>query len=331
MGISLKDIAIAIGVSKTTVSWVLSGRGDEKKISMQMQEKIQTYARIHNYRPNLLAKSLNSGVSNTIGLIVPSIADEFYAQIARQVELEAEKYGYTVTFCSSEADPARETRLIQMLKARQVDGLIIAATKYSKDEIVTLKEEKFPFVLIDRFFPELEANYVIVDNQGGTYEVVKRLIANGRRKIAFLTTDTHLLVMQMRYDGYRQALEEALIEVDDRLVVCVSRSDYENDIIEKLNVLFQQNPDIDAFFFSTHYLGLESLRYLYKHCPEKVDEIGLGCFHGSPSFSILAPKMLIIMQPIDMIGRRSVDILIKSIQGELQEACREVLEMTMAH
>lgn len=330
MSISLKDIAIAIGVSKTTVSWVLSGRGDEKKISMQMQEKVQAYARTHNYRPNLLAKSLNSGISNTIGLIVPSIADEFYAQIARQVELEAEKYGYTVTFCSSEADPVRETRLIQMLKARQVDGLIIAATKYSKDEIEILKEEAFPFVLIDRFFPELDANYVIVDNRGGTYQVVKRLIAAGHRKIAFLTTDTHLLVMQMRYDGYCQALEEASIPIDSAIVINVARSDYENDIIVKLDMLFRQNPDIDAFFFATHYLGLESLRYLYKYAPARICEMGLGCFHGSPSFSILAPEMLIIRQPIEMIGKRSVEILIKSIQDESPGICSEVLEMTMA-
>lgn len=309
------------------MSWVLSGRGDEKKISMLMQEKVKAYARTHNYRPNLLAKSLNSGVSNTIGLIVPSIADEFYAQIARQVELEAEKYGYTVTFCSSEADPVREARLIHMLKARQVDGLIIAATKHSKKEIVELNDEKFPFVLIDRFFPELDTNYVIVDNHGGTYDVVRRLIASGRRKIAFITTDTHLLVMQIRYDGYRQALHEAQIEVDDQLVVSVSRADYEKDTAVKLDALFQQHPDIDGLFFSTHYLGLESLRYLYKQGFKRVAEMGLGCFHTSPSFSILAPDMFLVTQPIEAIGRRSVDVLIKSIRGEQSAPCQEVLAM----
>lgn len=329
MRTSLKDIALALNVSKTTVSWVLSGRGDENKISMPMQEKIKEYAKSHGYQPNLLAKSLNSGITNTIGLVVPSIADTFYAQIAKEVELEAEKLGYTVTFCSSEANPVRESKMIQMLKAKQVDGLIIAATKHSKDEIENLMNESYPFVLIDRFFPELNTNYVIVDNENGVHCVIEKLISNGRKRIAFVTTDTHLVVMQLRLEGYKKALMAGGIPFDPQMVIEVERSDYENDIAKKLEKLFKSGSEIDAFFFSTHYLALEALRFFYKHKIDITNKIGLGCFHISPSLSILAPQMIIVEQPVSLIGKQSVDILNQNIKNKQSTVTQNVLSMVL--
>lgn len=330
MNISLKDIATALNVSKTTVSWVLSGRGDERKISAAMQEKIKEYARQHDYRPNLLAKSLNSGETNTIGLVIPSIADTFYAQIALEVELEAERMGYTVTFCSSEASPERESKMIQMLKAKQVDGLIIAATKHTKDEVENLTRESYPFVLIDRFYPELTTNYVIVDNKNGIQSITEKLIGKGRKRIVFVTTDTHLVVMQRRFEGYKEALQKASIPLDPEIVIEVIRSDYEKDIIRKLDDLFRKTPDIDAFVFSTHYLALEALRYFYKHQMDITDKIALACFHRSPSLSILAPQMIIVDQPVASIGKQAVDILIRSIKDKQAPVIQKVLPMVFS-
>lgn len=329
MGISLKDIATALNVSKTTVSWVLSGRGDEKKISMAMQEKIKEYAKSRNYHPNLLAQSLNSGETKTIGLVVPSIADSFYAQIAREIELEAEKLGYTVTFCSSEANADRESKMIRMLKAKQVDGLIIAANKHSKEEVEVLMKESYPFVLIDRFFPELDTNYVIVDNKNGVQCVINKLIETGRKKIAFITTDTHLVVMQMRYDGYKNALKEASLPFEPQIVTDVVRSNYEEDIIKKMDDLLNKEPDIDAFFFATHYLALEALRYFYKRGID-ITKKGFGCFHTSPALHILAPQMIIVEQPVPLIGKQSVDILVQYIKEKQNPAIQTILPMSLA-
>lgn len=329
MGISLKDIATALNVSKTTVSWVLSGRGDEKKISMAMQEKIKEYAKSRNYHPNLLAQSLNSGETKTIGLVVPSIADSFYAQIAREIELEAEKLGYTVTFCSSEANADRESKMIRMLKAKQVDGLIIAANKHSKEEVEVLMKESYPFVLIDRFFPELDTNYVIVDNKNGVQYVINKLIETGRKKIAFITTDTHLVVMQMRYDGYKNALKEASLPLESQIVTEVVRSNYEEDIIKKMDDLLNQEPDIDAFFFATHYLALEALRYFYKRGID-ITKKGFGCFHTSPALHILAPQMIIVEQPVPLIGKQSVDILVQYIKEKQNPVIQTILPMSLA-
>jgi LacI family transcriptional regulator len=328
MSSSQKDIAKALNVSKTTVSWVLTNQGDERKISAITQEKIRAYAKKMDYQPNLLAKSLISGKTHTLGLIVPSIGDEFYAQIAREIELEAETYDYTLTFCSSEADAERENKMIRMLKSKRVDGLIIAPTKLSKVELEIMIAERFPFVLIDRFFPELDTNYVIIDNEGASENLVNWLIHKGKKKIAFVTTDTHLLVMNMRHDGYKKALTEFHIPILPELYGEVKRSEYETDIIRVLDRIFQQVPDVDGFYFATHYLALEALRYFYKRNIDIKNKIGLACIHTTPSFEILAPQMNIAHQPVQEIGRNAVHILVNEL--EKSNSSNEKVKMVLS-
>ena len=276
MGKSLKDIAEALKVSKTTVSWVLSGRGDEQKISSATQKKIIDYAKQVKYRPNYLAKSLSSGKTKTIGLVVPFIGDTFYAQVAMEVELVAEQLGYTVTFCSSESNPVRENNIIQMLRSKNT-------------------------------------NYIIIDNIGCSYNLVNKLINEGRKKIAIITTASALFTMSLRYEGYKTALIEHDCFISPHLYGEVSRNEYELDIIRVLDTIFDAVPDVDGFYFTTHYLGMEGLRYFYKRNID-VSKIGLACLHSTPSFELLAPNMHIAYLPIKEIGRESVRVLIEKLE-----------------
>lgn len=326
---SLKNIAKALNVSRTTVSWVMAGKGDQKKISQTTQERILEYAQKVNYQPNLLAKSLISGESKTIGLIVPSIGDEFYAQIARAVELKAESCGYMLTFCSSEMESDKEIKMIRMLKSKMIDGLIIAPIRNSKKEIESLIGESFPFVLIDRFFPELDTNYIIVDNEDGCYRLTKHLLALGRKKIAFVTSDADLLVMGARYNGYKKALSEKGNLLLEDLYIEVKRSDYEKGLITAFDRLFQNIPDVDGFCFSTHYLALEGIRYFYAHNIDITKRISLSCVHGSPSFNILAPNMSLAIQPVGDIGEEAVNVLVENIQKKNTKNKHIILPLQM--
>ena len=210
MKVSLKNIAEALNLSKATVSWILSGQGEAKGFSEATIKRVKDYAESVNYRPNLLARSLSLGTSNTIGLIIPFLGDTFYAQLASAIELEAARNKYALIVCSSEGDGDKEFELIRTLKAKQVDGIIIAPTKVSKKGIDLLSEETFPYVLVDRYYPNLASNYVIVNNTQSCYDVVHYLGKKGARKIALLTTDIHLYVMKQRVEGYRKALQEIL-------------------------------------------------------------------------------------------------------------------------
>ena len=141
MGASLKDIACKLNLSKTTVSWVLSGQGDKKGISAETQSRVLACARSLAYEPNLLARSLNTGVSKTIGLILPSISDTFFAHIADRIESEAEREGYSLMIAGSNSEPERENALIRLFRSKKVDGIIIAQIKNKEQHTSS------PFVL----------------------------------------------------------------------------------------------------------------------------------------------------------------------------------------
>lgn len=142
------------------------------------------------------------------------MGDTFYAQLASAIELEAARNKYALIVCSSEGDGDKEFELIRTLKAKQVDGIIIAPTKVSKKGIDLLSEETFPYVLVDRYYPNLASNYVIVNNTQSCYDVVHYLGKKGARKIALLTTDIHLYVMKQRVEGYRKALQDLGLDSD---------------------------------------------------------------------------------------------------------------------
>lgn len=319
MKTSLKDIAEALKLSKTTVSWVLAGKGDEKNISLATQEKVFQYAKQLNYQPNLLARSLNTGISGTIGLIIPDITDSFYSKVARTIEMEAEAQGYSLMICSSESEVQRENRMIRLFKAKQVDGIIVAPTKVSKIEIENLEKEGYPLVLFDRYFPEMRTNYIIIDNEGSGYKLVKRMIDRGASKIAIITTNPHLYTMDMRREGYARALREAHLPIDPNLYGVVPFVDYENNVIKTLDRIFNLVPDVDGFFFTTHILALEAFRYFYEKGININNGYELACIHEVSAFRALAPHMHIARMPIEEIGKNAVRILLEDIKQRLKD------------
>ncbi len=191
--VSIKDIAAAAGVSATTVSIVLNGRAREMKISESMALKVEKLAEKMKYRPNHFAKGLRTGKTNTIGLIVDDISNYFFGHLAKVVEEEADKKGYTVMFCSSENNEGKSRNILNMLVDKHMDGYIIAPTTFMLPELEKLIDEKRPTVLIDRYFPDLNSNYVTVDNFNGSLEAVNHLASKGNRKIALVTNDTDQL------------------------------------------------------------------------------------------------------------------------------------------
>ena len=308
---SLKDIAQELKLSKTTVSWVLSGQAEQKGISEATAKKVIDYALKLNYQPNLIARSLNTGETNTIGLILPSISDSFYSEVAREIETTARSKGYSLMISSSESDIDREEEIIRLFKAKGVDGIIIAPIKRSKIEIQRLIDESYPLVTIDRYFPELDASYIIINNRDSSYMLTKHLINKGCRKIAILTTNPHLATMDQRREGFEDAQRESGIAINPHLYGEVNFVDYEKNIYKLLDDIFSAVPDVDGFFFATHILALEAFQYFNDRGIKLNFE--MASIHGVPVFKILAPKMNVARMPIEDIGQNAVSLLIEQI------------------
>lgn len=328
MSVSIKDIANALNLSKATVSWILSGQGNSKGFSEKTIKRVEEYAKSVNYRPNLVARSLSLGFSKTLGLVIPFLRDSYYAQMAHYIEKEATQKGYSLIVGSSEGDGNKEYELIYTLIAKRVDGLIIAPTKTDVKGIKYMQKLDIPFVLIDRYYQNIKTNYVIVDNFGSAYELVGALLNKGAKKIATLVSDAHLFVMRQRVEGYRAALHEAGLKDDFALEIFVDRQNYKVDIYEKLDYLLEKVPDVDGFFFTTHYLAMAAIGYMVKRGID-YHRFKMGTFHTMEGLDVLVPEMSATMFPIEKIGTEAVNILLANIcEGKQFVLQTQVLQNT---
>ena len=231
-GITLQDIANQLNISKATVSIVLNGHGDEKRVSKETQERIIQFARENNYKANYLARGLSLGRSDTIGLIVPNIGDSYFARIARRIESKARRSGYNVVFSSTREGRERESELIQTMLSRGVDGLIIASSQKNQDDIGLLKKSKFPFVLIDRCYPELETNFVGEDNKGGAAHATNQLLKSGRKRIGFVTLRNDLEALHQRLAGYRLSMKQNGLPIEEKWIGALNYEYAESEMLE---------------------------------------------------------------------------------------------------
>ncbi len=314
--VSLSDIARELGVSKTLVSLVLNGRGDEVGINKETQQRVVAMAEKMNYKPNLVARGLRLGASKTIGLVIPNIANPFFARIARVVEDEADKYGFRVMSVSSDEKPEKEISLIQVLLERQIDGLILATCLKGKEEIRSLKNDKIPFVLIDRHFPQVKTNYVVVDNRAGAFQVVDHLLRQGYRKIGLLKiSPSHITPIRLRHQGYHDALKAHGIRYDKKLVKEIPFGSIDEVMEEALRELLQRPVNAEALFFLNNDLTVAGLNVIKKFGLRIPQDVAIVSFDDLQLFRLLYPPITAVAQPWREMGREAVRILMKEIEA----------------
>ncbi|REE01558.1 LacI family transcriptional regulator [Marinoscillum furvescens DSM 4134] len=309
---SLKDIAKEVGVSIATVSYVLS-KGANSRVSVEMSEKIKKVAKELNYQPNQIAKSLKSGKTHTIGLIVADISNPFFAHIARIVEDEAAKLDYTVIFGSSDEKADKSWGLIKFLMNRQVDGFIIVPSEGSNDQIQYLEDHNKPYVLIDRRLPERESNYVVIDNHEVAYQAVKRLIDTGNERIGMIAYSNGLQHMRDRVSGYRMALQNHGISFDNSWLKAVNFDQVKEGVRAGIDDLLNGPKPIDAIFFATNTLAVEGLKYLDKLNVRVPDDISIVCFDQGDAFDFYYCPLTYVKQPLVTMSEEAVRILISQI------------------
>ncbi len=323
---SIKDIAQHLKVSIPTVSLVMNGRGDEKRISQKTQKRILDYARDINYKPNIFAKGLKKGRSEMIGLIIPNISDVFYARIASRIEKEAAKQGYTVIYSSSEESDKKESDLIRSMLDRQVEGLIIASTQRNDEDMLELQRMNFPFVLIDRHYPTINTDYVIVDNKGGVEKAVNHLVQHGMSKIGFVTLKPKLDAIKNRILGYKNGLLANDLALNPDYIQDLSIDNYEVEMEQAIANLTRCKEPVDSIVFATHFLttfGLRALRASQIRVPDDVKIISYDQFSA---FDLLEPPITVVTQPVMDMGDKAVDILLAKLQSKSTDKKQLVLD-----
>ncbi len=297
--VSIKDIAKEMQVAISTVSAVLNGKAVERRISIELKNKILAYTEQIGYKPNLLARSLRTGKSNLIGMLVEDISDMFFASIAREMERKAAQINYKIFFASTENNLEITRSLIKTFLDRQVDAYIIAPPPGLEKEITSLEKEGHPVIVFDRHFPELDTSNVLVDNFRGTYGSIEYLIKKGKRNIGLVTLNSGQSQMMARLDAYKQGMKE----IDGlELILKIDYQQEEDKVVTEISEYIRQHKKIDAILFTTNYLtvsGLKAIKKLQINIPQTIAVIG---FDDNTNFSLYTPTITAVSQPIKEIA-----------------------------
>ncbi|MEI6946403.1 substrate-binding domain-containing protein [Paraflavisolibacter sp. H34] len=310
--VCLKDIAQKVGVSTALVSYVLNNQKVDR-IRKEVAQKIKDTARELNYRTNHIAKSLKTNKTFTIGLIVADISNSFSSSLARIIEDEAEKNDYTVIFGSSDENGQKCAKLIQVFLNHQVDGLIIAPPFDAADQLRSLQQQNVPFVLIDRFFPGLEAPFVAIDNYRAAFSAVEHLLANGYRRIGFVGFDSPLNHLQERGRGYRDALRQHGLPPEARQIKSLPLSFTHRQVEQAIDELLALPEPVDALLFVSNLLSTHGLKYLNTLDLSVPADLGVVSFDQSDAADLFYAPLTHIHQPLREMGRQATQMLLESL------------------
>ena len=311
---SIYDVANELQVSVTTLSFVLNGKGQEKRISKEVIHKIETYIKEIGYQPNHLGRSLSTGKSKTIGMIVGDIDNPFFSEVASGIEKIAMKAGYTLIVTSSNNELNHMKSVIKLLLDRNVDGFIISPITGIEDTLAELKKEGKPMIIFNCHFPQLDTFNIVVDNKKGAFEATSHLYENGFRNIGFITLDLYSQVE--RIEGYSSFMESQSLKT--HLLKLPYELNYEQ-IINKITQFLTTNDDLDSVFFSTNFLTLGGLKAINK-LGGKYAKMGIVSFDDHLLYDVLNPGITAIKQPVKQISSTIINHLLKMLDVSAEKS-----------
>ncbi|MEX6687739.1 LacI family DNA-binding transcriptional regulator [Danxiaibacter flavus] len=308
--VTIKDISRASQVSITTVSRVLNGLSRQYRISEETQDIVKAIARELNYRPNQTAVNLRRQKSYSIGLIIPSLSNPFFSNIASIVNHELRKRGYSVILTDSGEDEQTEIEELDLLLDRQIDGLIVTPSGSSYDHIEKAYNNGLPTVCIDRYFEATSVPYVATDNYQGAYELTTHLINYGHTRIACLQGVHHVMPNVQRTKGYQQALADHGLTT---YYIGGTNFSEENGYTETHRLL-QRKDRPTAIFALSDTIALGAIRAIREYGLIIPKDISLVTFDNAIYLDYMAPAITSIVQPVNEIARVSIRILLDKLE-----------------
>ena len=310
--VTIKDIAMKLGISTSTVSRALK---DHPDISLKTRAAVQELAKLLGYKPNLIALNLKHSRTNTIGFLVPEVQHYFFSTVLNGVEEVAYKENYSVMVFQSKESYLREVLISQTLISNRVDGVLASFTKNTHDfsHFHQLVDNEIPLVLFDREYEDLHADSVIVDDFSGAFNAVDHLISKGCKRIAFYSAPQHLLIGKNRLEGYKSALEKNGIPFNRDLVY--SCDTFDEAVKVSRSVLKKQDrPDgIFAVNDLTAIGAMKVAKQIGLKVPEEIKFVG---FENSRSSSICEPELTTIDQFGFELGKKATELLLKRIKQD---------------
>ena len=317
---SLQTISGRTGYSVSTVSRVLSGKGEQYRISRHAIETITREARECNYTPDLIAKGLRTRKTNTIGLTVPSIDNPFFSNLASIITNSLRNHGYNIILADSMETEQLETDALDSFVSRKVDGIIAVPVGTSPGHLEKISIS-VPVVLIDRYFPDTVLPYVCTDNYYGSLTATRYLIDKGYRNLLAIQGGPTSMPNRERVRGFEDGVKESEGK-GIRYSVTGDAFSSENGYASTLRALDSINPPDAVFAFSTTIM-LGALTAIREKGLKIPDDIGIISFDNNRFLDYLDPPITRIEQPATQIGRIASDMLVGMIRDFPSDSCHK--------
>lgn len=310
MAATIKDIAKKTGLGLATISSYLNGGN----VREQNRIKIETAIEELHYEVNEVARGLKTNRTKLIGILIPELNNIFCAEIITEVEDILRNQGYATMICDCRTDIGREVEAVEFLIKRRVDGVIVMPSGNKGKHFEKLTRAGIPVVLLDRKPDDFDGDCVLVDNQKGAKDAVKRLIDAGHRTIGMITGPCDVFTARERYLGYKEALQEENIPIDNNLV---SYNEYTiKGGMSGLRYLVENNKDMTAVFVANYELTMGVVieaNELNLSIPEQLSVVG---FDNVEFARACVPKLCIVSQPTKEIAQKVAEVMLERLECE---------------
>lgn len=323
--ITLKEVAAKAGVSTALASYVLNNKLSAR-INKDTAEKIKKAASDLNYQPNRIARSLKLQKTNTIGLIVADIANPFASYLARIIEDEAQKHDYILIIGSSDENDQKSQKLIHAFTDRQVDGFIITPVEHTEAQVQQLIDQKIPFVLLDRYFPDLKTTNVTINNYNASKQAVQHLLDKGRRKVGIIAYKTDLVHLNERVQGAVDTLAEQEFATGDALMGWVNINSIDEDVRQAMDRFLSDSVHVDALYFTSNKLAIAGLKVLAQLKVKVPEQVAIVSFDESDAFDLFSTPVTYVKQPLCDMGKEAVSLLINKINESTDTVTHRVFD-----
>ncbi len=302
MSVRMKDIAAELDLSQTTVSHVLRGRDAEFRIGADTARRVREAARRLNYRPSAIARSLKAHRAYSIALAAGDLANPFWAGLAVAAQQEAERHGYMLIVYHTAEALEKEHQLVEMLRQRRVDGLILSPAHLKPRHLAALREEGRPFVLVDRAIGGLAVPSVVTDSIAGLQLAVDHLAGKGHTHIGYLGGPTHIPTFRDRLVGFRRAMAKHRLAPGS----CVTAASDPEAAHNAALRLLKRRPAATAVIAANFWLTVGLLRA----APDDVVVVGFDDIYLA---DLLRRPVTTVVQPLEKLGQQSVRLLLEEI------------------
>jgi LacI family transcriptional regulator len=309
---NIKDVAKLAGVSTATVSHVIN---KSRFVSEETANLVANAIKKLEYRPNTLARGLRSRKTKTLGLIVPDSTNLFFAEIAQVIENAAYEKGYHIILCNTGNDAKKEMEQIDVLLAKQVDGVVLISSGLVNSSLARLEITQTPFVVVDREIPDLDGYFVLIDNYLGGYLATKHLLDLGHRHIACITGPKRISTSSRRVEGFHQALlemglsESIILEGD----FSISSGTQAMDKI----LSFSEPPT--AVFVCNDMMAVGAMMSALSHGLKIPDDLSIVGFDDIQLSESLCPGLTTIRHPYNEIGNSTINLFLEQINEESRQ------------